>query len=221
MHQDEQYTILIAPDQISSIISYVDYLYQAGFVLLWASDETEFFQLADAEYPDLILLDINGSTQNRFTLCNQLKADTALQHIPVIFVGSRSSDRHVVAALAQGAVDFIRLPVTKAELIARVKTHVGTYHRYLQKELIPSKTSKQSQQLQTEPLSTERTDAHTILSKREQEIAELYSAGYSRSEISDRLGVTTNTTHWHLKQIYRKLNIRTKAELIAMLRVGT
>ncbi|GAB3200257.1 hypothetical protein GCM10027062_19180 [Nocardioides hungaricus] len=53
-----------------------------------------------------------------------------------------------------------------------------------------------------------------ILSKREQEIALLVSQGLSTKEIAARAFITENTVKQHLKRIFSKLNVCSRAEMV-------
>ena len=50
------------------------------------------------------------------------------------------------------------------------------------------------------------------LTRREQEILEQLTQGFSNKEIGDRLNVSFDTVRWHLKQIYGKLHVRSRTE---------
>ena len=52
------------------------------------------------------------------------------------------------------------------------------------------------------------------LSYRESEVAELVSQGLPNKAVADRLFVTEKTIKFHLTNIYRKLNIKSRAQLI-------
>jgi two-component system nitrate/nitrite response regulator NarL len=51
-----------------------------------------------------------------------------------------------------------------------------------------------------------------VLTARELEVLSLVAKGFSRLEIADFLGITANTTASHVKNIYRKLNVGSRAE---------
>jgi DNA-binding NarL/FixJ family response regulator len=51
-----------------------------------------------------------------------------------------------------------------------------------------------------------------VLTSRELEVLSLVAKGFSRLEIADFLGITANTTASHVKNIYRKLNVGSRAE---------
>ena len=52
------------------------------------------------------------------------------------------------------------------------------------------------------------------LSNRESEVAELTTKGLSNKEISDRLFITEKTVRFHLTNIYKKLDVKSRAQLI-------
>jgi DNA-binding NarL/FixJ family response regulator len=56
------------------------------------------------------------------------------------------------------------------------------------------------------------------LSTREREILELIIRGLSNKEIADRLSVSISTLRWHLKQIYKKLHVHSRVEVVIKFR---
>ena len=56
------------------------------------------------------------------------------------------------------------------------------------------------------------------LSAREREILELIISGLSNKEIASRLSVSVLTLRWHLKQIYKKLQVHSRVEVVLKFR---
>ena len=52
------------------------------------------------------------------------------------------------------------------------------------------------------------------LSNREAEVAELVTQGLSNKEVASRLFVTEKTVKFHLTNIYKKMNVKSRAQLI-------
>ena len=52
------------------------------------------------------------------------------------------------------------------------------------------------------------------LSNREAEVAELVSKGLSNKEVANQLFVTEKTVKFHLVNIYKKMNVKSRAQLI-------
>jgi len=77
---------------------------------------------AHASKPDLILLDVIMPDEDGFTVCEELKADPALAHVPVILLTSLP-DGWSPTGEARGrskAEGYLEKPVRPAELLRRV-----------------------------------------------------------------------------------------------------
>ena len=73
---------------------------------------------------------------------------------------------------------------------------------------------------QTDPLqhNLDSISATYFLTEKESEVAALLAAGNSQKRIAEELGISIGTVQTHLKNIYRKLNIHTRQELIDLVR---
>jgi diguanylate cyclase (GGDEF)-like protein len=89
--------------------------------VLTAADGQEAVDLARAQHPDLVLLDLNMPRLDGFEVLEQLRADPSTTDMPVILVTARSDDAGKVRALDQGAVDYLQKPFSERELRARVE----------------------------------------------------------------------------------------------------
>lgn len=101
--------------------------------LVHAYNATQGLERAMDTQPDLILLDVNMPGTDGMTLCRQLKADQALEHIPVIFLTGALDTATKVKAFDLGAVDYVTKPFDAVELKARVRAALRTkrYHDLL------------------------------------------------------------------------------------------
>jgi putative two-component system response regulator len=80
---------------------------------------------AQADPPDLVLLDVDMPGMDGYEVCRRLKADAQLKDIPVIFVSAiftHAVDK--VKAFSLGAVDYVTKPFQAEEVYARVETHL-------------------------------------------------------------------------------------------------
>ncbi len=71
--------------------------------------------------PDLLLLDINLPGMNGYTFCQQIKSDSRLRKMPVIFVSGHDSPEERIAGYDAGGEDFIVKPFEPEELLRKVK----------------------------------------------------------------------------------------------------
>ncbi len=59
------------------------------------------------------------------------------------------------------------------------------------------------------------------LTPREKEVADLTKQGFADQEIALYLDISQHTAKNHVKKIYRKLDVNTRAKLVAFLNRGT
>ncbi len=93
---------------------------------------------------DLILLDISMPEMNGFEVCEQLKEHPLYRDIPVIFISALGETIDKVKAFSLGGVDYITKPFQRAEVLARIHTHVSL--RQMQQRLERQNASLQRAQ---------------------------------------------------------------------------
>lgn len=90
--------------------------------VLTASSGPQGLELARAEDPDVILLDIVMPGMDGYEICRKLKADPCLQTIPVVFLTALKTDRESrIRALEAGAEGFLSKPFDEMELLAQIR----------------------------------------------------------------------------------------------------
>ena len=77
------------------------------FEVLSAYDGRTALQIAGAELPDVILLDVMMPRMDGFEACRQLKANPRTADIPVVMVTALSDVANRVRGLEAGADDFL------------------------------------------------------------------------------------------------------------------
>jgi len=97
------------------------------YTLSAATNGSKALELARAQMPDLILLDMVMPDIDGLEVCRQLKRDEATQGIPVIFVTGMSDPDSEERGLDAGAVDYISKPVSPPIVKARVKIHIQNF----------------------------------------------------------------------------------------------
>ena len=73
---------------------------------------------------DIILLDYVMPGMNGLEVCDEIKKDKNNKETPVIFLTADHSEEILMQAFDAGAVDFIKKPFGKMELLSRVKNHL-------------------------------------------------------------------------------------------------
>jgi DNA-binding response OmpR family regulator/DNA-binding CsgD family transcriptional regulator len=118
-------TVLVVDDTPDTLSLLTDTLDHAGFTVLIATDGETALDLVEQITPDLVLMDALMPGIGGFETCKRLKRDKLLAHLPVIFMTGLTETEHVVAGLACGGVDYVTKPLVLAELLARIRVHLG------------------------------------------------------------------------------------------------
>jgi len=116
-------TILIIDDNPDTIRLMSAMLREQARVL-FATNGLAGLEIARAQRPQLILLDLQMKSMDGFAVCERIMADPDLRHCPVIFVTASSGVENETACLDAGAVDFITKPLSGPVVQARVRTHL-------------------------------------------------------------------------------------------------
>lgn len=86
-----------------------------------AEDGNEALAKMRSQSFDFVISDINMPNMNGFELLNQIKADPALKHLPVLMVTAEARKEDIVLAAQSGAAGYIVKPFTKATLEDKVQ----------------------------------------------------------------------------------------------------
>jgi two-component system alkaline phosphatase synthesis response regulator PhoP len=113
--------IVVVEDEpdILEVLSYN--LKREGFEVTTALDGARGLELVEKNSPDLVVLDLMRPGIDGLEICQRIKNNKKLSHIPVIMVTAKGEESDVVLGLGIGADDYIAKPFSPRELIARVK----------------------------------------------------------------------------------------------------
>jgi DNA-binding response OmpR family regulator len=96
-------------------------LKKAGFNVTTAVNGRDALDKVHTAQPDLIISDIVMTEMDGFALCENLKADPALQEIPFIFLTGETAIEHKIRGLELGVEDYLTKPIYIKEILTRVR----------------------------------------------------------------------------------------------------
>ena len=197
MGQNQQYSVFIVDDQVESI-KLINSVLKSEFKTMFAKDSLSAIKMIEENMPDLILLDIQMPEIDGYALCKQIKKNSLISDIPVIFVTANTDIGYEKKGFETGAVDFITKPMNPDILKARVRTHIK-----LKEAIIEANQANQAKSQFLASMSHEiRTPLNAILGMTElslqqdlnEDIKEnlnvvMYSAKHLKDVINDILDI--------------------------------
>jgi len=128
--QDENKTptILVVDDNQQNLELLQAYLEDLDCRTIPVNDGPEALEIISKEPPDLILLDVMMPKMSGFEVCKKVKNDPKTCNIPIIMVTALNEFGDIERGIDSGTDDFLSKPVSKLELVTRVKTMLKLKH---------------------------------------------------------------------------------------------
>ncbi|MFL1467974.1 LuxR C-terminal-related transcriptional regulator [Marinobacter sp. DUT-3] len=165
----------------------------------------------DGKQPELCLVDLrlpDGSGVDFIRHCKSV-APSAHQVVTTIY----DDDIHLFPAIQAGANGYL-LKDEPRQVIADALKNLATGTPPLSPQ-ITQRMMNYFQQVRSTPLGQEgRQDTAGMLSSRERQVLEMIARGFKTAEVADILDVSYHTAARHIKNIYAKLGISSRAEAV-------
>ncbi len=116
--------VLVIEDQEDNRRIVRDLLTSAGYDMIEAATGEEGLTLAEANPPDLILMDIQLPGMDGYETTRRLKANPALRRIPIIAVTSYALSGDDAKALEAGCDAYVTKPFSPRALLAKIREYL-------------------------------------------------------------------------------------------------
>lgn len=200
-------TVSIVEDDAPARRILVDWINQAkGFRCIneHGTAESAIAQLPK-EKPEIVLADINLPGMNGIECVRQLKL--LIPETQFVMLTVYEDADHIFNALAAGATGYLLKRTTREGLLAALAdVHAGgsPMSSHVARKVVQSYHSQAG-------TSSEMSK----LSPREREVLELLARGFAFKEVSDALGISITTVGTHIRHIYEKLHVHSRAQAVA------
>jgi two-component system, LuxR family, response regulator FixJ len=191
--------VIVIDDDVSVRRSLATMLERVGYEVSLYDSADAFLKNPIVPSPAVILLDMRMPGTTGVGLQTQLK--TLAHNVPVIFVSGDSRPEEIIAAMKQGAVDFLLKPFTAQAMMDVIERAM---HMSEQAVVVADKNMQVSERLKR-------------LTPREMEVCHWMVRGYSNQQIALIDGGASATIKLHRARVMDKMDARTLPELIDML----
>ncbi|MDB5928742.1 MAG: two component transcriptional regulator, LuxR family [Polaromonas sp.] len=161
---------------------------------------------------DVMLVDLNLGDGTGFTLIEQMKMARPMAEAVVI--SAMEDEQHALHAFGLGATGYLvknswfgNFPQAVLQVVNGGASITPGLARRLLSKFEPAANKARA---------LPQRKARQTLSEREKEVLQLVAAGYTSSEIGMRLGISGQTVNSHIKNLYRKLNVRNRAQAVSL-----
>lgn len=116
--------ILIVDDSPTETYRFRDILTRHGYQVLEATNGADGVTLAQAEQPDLVLMDVVMPGVNGFQATRQICRGEQTKHIPVVIVSTKDQATDRIWGKRQGAREYLTKPIDENQLIEVIQQYI-------------------------------------------------------------------------------------------------
>jgi two-component system NarL family response regulator len=167
-----------------------------------AGSAREALDLSKSLVPDVIVLDIGLPDLNGIEVAARLRL--AKNSARIIALSARTDRRFVIEMLRVGASGYVPKAAAASELVRAVMA-VANGQSYLSAEVTEALVSQVNGEITASGAGT--------LGRREREVLRLVAEGKRTTAIAEQLNIAQTTVEVHRRNIMRKLELRSVAEL--------
>lgn len=220
---NERPIILLVEDNQELVKYLVGRLSQNYNVIPSFSGRQALEKLPENPTPELIISDVMMDDMDGFEFCAEVYKNARYRHVPFIFLTAKTSGEDKIRGLELGAIDYIEKPFKTQELIIKIDSVLGNLRK--QREALIDQAYRN---LATNPkdilkgsLNAFSDNVHKYrLTAREVEVVKLLFKGLPYKLIGDQLHISDKTVTKHISNIFSKVGVGNKVELINKLEVN-
>jgi len=197
--------IVVADDDLAIRLFVTEYLEMYGYSAIAAEDGQEALELVEAYRPHLLVTDIMMPRMVGYELVRQVRQRPEFRQLPVILLTERRSTEERIRGYELGCDLYLPKPFEINELGAIIRN------------LIHRKIDQSDSNLRASTTLLDKTKTvlkECKLIKREQEVLDLITHGFSNAEIGDRLHLSARTIEKYVTSLLRKTTTSNRTELV-------
>ena len=138
-----EFTILAVDDEPINLQVVTNHLSLHNYAVIPANNGIKALaEIQNGLRPDLIILDAMMPKMSGYEVCKKIREQFPATVMPIVMLTAKNQVSDLVEGLSAGANDYLTKPVSKNELLARIKTHIElskinvTYRRFVPHEFL-------------------------------------------------------------------------------------
>jgi RNA polymerase sigma factor (sigma-70 family) len=174
-----------------------------------ATQGDEALSMAEALEPDILLLDIRMPKVDGLTVLPKIREKSP--RTKVLILSAFFEDDLIIEAMQNGAKGYLLKEATYKDLIKAIyATHAGEL--WAERKVLTQLLERLFQKVND--LHVPISEIRENLTEREQEIVKWVIHGMTNKEIATQLGISDKTVKTHLSNIFSKLKVSRRLELL-------
>ncbi len=216
--EDNKFNILIVEDNIDMLYFLHENLKKTYNVFYAVNGKEAFEEINNIKKIDLVISDVMMDIMDGFTMIRKLSEDERFFDIPVIFLSANQEIESKMKGLYLGALDYLIKPFVYEELLSKTET-ILKLQKSKEKSII-KKMAEEVKNIMNNKKNNEKKSLDEIIveyniNQQEKEIIELIiKENLQYKEIAYKINLSIRTVEWHIGNVYKKININSKKELI-------
>jgi signal transduction histidine kinase/DNA-binding NarL/FixJ family response regulator len=221
-HDNGKQTIMVVEDNIL-MVHYLRLKLRDRYNIDIALNGAEAIQMLEEGnmLPDIIISDIMMDVMDGYTFGQILAADKDLNHIPILFLSARSAKSDRLQGFEVGAIDFIAKPFDLPELEMKITSILARANN--QKRVFLASAVRALTEMEVDGGHSESCDLDNKIIKncdlysltaRERDIVKHIIRGASYKDIAGSLYISERTVTTHVQNIFDKVRVKRKIDLI-------
>jgi CheY-like chemotaxis protein len=123
--QEGAFKVFVVDDEPVNLQVLINHLTLQNYAISQATNGVEALEKIDKGYkPDLILLDVMMPKMTGYEVCRKLRDQFPVNELPILMLTAKNQVSDLVEGLESGANDYLTKPISKHELMARIKIHL-------------------------------------------------------------------------------------------------
>jgi DNA-binding NarL/FixJ family response regulator len=184
-----------------------------------AVDGLEAVKLSRSLHPDLILMDLRMPNCDGITATRLIKAEQP--DAKIVILTTSGEDQDLFESIKSGATGYLLKSMGGKDLIEALNGLEQGFPPFspgLAAKIMAEFAKQAGGESEAQEVPKKETKAaadQSYLTPRQHEVLDLVAQGFSYKEVGEKLGVSTRTVKYHMREIIQHLHLKNRAQAMA------